>query len=106
MAKPEWGTKRTCPSCGARFYDLNKEIPLTCPKCETLFEPETVLKPRRGRPEEEPKPVAKAEPETEDDLEDDLLDDDADDDITAALSDDDDDDVDVGVDVPTEKTDD
>nr|WP_202899649.1 FYDLN acid domain-containing protein [Kordiimonas gwangyangensis] len=22
MAKPEWGTKRTCPKCGTRFYDL------------------------------------------------------------------------------------
>ncbi|MBA4050305.1 MAG: TIGR02300 family protein, partial [Erythrobacter sp.] len=25
MAKPEWGTKRTCPKCGTRFYDLGKE---------------------------------------------------------------------------------
>ena len=22
MVKPEWGTKRTCPKCGERFYDL------------------------------------------------------------------------------------
>ena len=26
MAKPEWGTKRTCQSCGARFYDLRQEL--------------------------------------------------------------------------------
>ena len=23
MVKPEWGTKRNCPKCGERFYDLN-----------------------------------------------------------------------------------
>ena len=22
MVKPEWGTKRTCPKCSTRFYDL------------------------------------------------------------------------------------
>ncbi|MEG9883121.1 MAG: TIGR02300 family protein [Hyphomicrobiales bacterium] len=32
MVRPEFGTKRTCPSCSARFYDLNKN-PITCPKC-------------------------------------------------------------------------
>ncbi|MEE8622478.1 MAG: TIGR02300 family protein, partial [Alphaproteobacteria bacterium] len=34
MAKPEWGTKRTCPHCGARFYDLRRET-IVCPKCDT-----------------------------------------------------------------------
>ncbi len=34
MVKPELGTKRTCVSCGARFYDLMK-TPATCPRCET-----------------------------------------------------------------------
>ncbi|WP_298669058.1 FYDLN acid domain-containing protein, partial [uncultured Sphingomonas sp.] len=24
MIKPEWGTKRTCPKCATRFYDLEK----------------------------------------------------------------------------------
>ena len=32
MAKPEWGTKRTCPSCGERFYDLLREQ-IECPEC-------------------------------------------------------------------------
>lgn len=36
MAKPELGTKRTCPSCGAKFYDLHKN-PIECPKCEHSF---------------------------------------------------------------------
>jgi len=37
VAKPELGTKRLCGSCGAKFYDLNKD-PITCPKCGTVFE--------------------------------------------------------------------
>jgi uncharacterized protein (TIGR02300 family) len=36
VAKPELGTKRLCGSCGAKFYDLNKD-PIVCPKCETTF---------------------------------------------------------------------
>ncbi|MBO6756552.1 MAG: TIGR02300 family protein [Roseibium sp.] len=37
MAKPDLGTKRLCPSCGAKYYDLNRD-PITCPKCGTVFE--------------------------------------------------------------------
>src|SRR5215813_14391635 len=37
VANPELGTKRLCASCGAKFYDLNKD-PITCPKCGTVFE--------------------------------------------------------------------
>jgi len=28
------GTKRSCPDCGTKFYDFNKEE-LVCPKCES-----------------------------------------------------------------------
>lgn len=42
------GTKRICQSCGAKFYDLEKK-PITCPKCEAVFNPEIVNKPKRGR---------------------------------------------------------
>lgn len=49
MAKPEWGTKRICPSCGTRYYDMRKE-PATCPSCSTVFDPEALLKSRRARP--------------------------------------------------------
>ncbi len=49
MAKPEWGTKRICPSCGARYYDLRKDPP-TCPTCAAEFDPEALLKSRRARP--------------------------------------------------------
>jgi uncharacterized protein (TIGR02300 family) len=49
LAKPEWGTKRICPSCGARYYDLQRD-PVTCPKCSTPFDPEAFLRARRARP--------------------------------------------------------
>ena len=49
MAKPEWGTKRICPSCGARYYDLMHD-PIVCPKCSTPFDPEALLRARRARP--------------------------------------------------------
>jgi uncharacterized protein (TIGR02300 family) len=38
LAKPELGTKRLCPACGTKYYDLNRN-PITCPHCGTIFEP-------------------------------------------------------------------
>ena len=32
MPKQEWGVKRLCPACSARFYDLGAD-PMTCPEC-------------------------------------------------------------------------
>jgi uncharacterized protein (TIGR02300 family) len=49
LAKPEWGTKRICPSCGTRYYDLLRD-PIVCPKCTTPFDPEAFLRARRARP--------------------------------------------------------
>ncbi|MCW2235796.1 TIGR02300 family protein [Azospirillum canadense] len=49
MAKPEWGVKRICPSCGARYYDLRKDPPV-CPSCGAQFDPEALLKSRKARP--------------------------------------------------------
>ena len=46
MAKPELGTKRACPSCGAKFYDLGRR-PARCPKCETEFDPELEDAPKK-----------------------------------------------------------
>ncbi|QQR69137.1 MAG: TIGR02300 family protein [Alphaproteobacteria bacterium] len=46
MAKPEWGTKRICLSCGTRFYDLKKAKP-SCPECGAVFDPEAQSKSRR-----------------------------------------------------------
>ena len=49
LAKPEWGTKRICPTCGTRYYDLMHD-PAVCPKCTTPFDPEALLRARRARP--------------------------------------------------------
>ena len=46
MAKPEWGTKRACRNCGARFYDL-KRHPITCPICEAVRAGDRAARPRR-----------------------------------------------------------
>ena len=60
-AKLEWGAKRTCLSCGARFYDMRRE-PITCPKCGTAFDPEAVFRPRRARSAPEPAAPKKPAP--------------------------------------------
>lgn len=120
MAKPEWGTKRLCTSCGARFYDLQRQ-PIECPKCNTVIDPEQVTRLKRSRsaPADD---AAKAKPakvkavpvdaDSDDDLavvDDDLdiEDDDADDVLEDAddLSDDDDDleEIVEGVDPKKEK---
>ena len=52
MAKPEWGTKRLCQSCGAKFYDLLRS-PITCPKCGAVFHVEVETR-RRPKPAPEP----------------------------------------------------
>lgn len=66
--KSDWGTKRTCQSCGAPFYDMRR-TPIICPKCKTAFDPEAFTKVKRGRPQpvaEEKRPaVVKPVPEDE-----------------------------------------
>ena len=47
MVKPEWGTKRTCPKCSTRFYDLGSEDPVHCINCGTDWIPEPVLKSKQ-----------------------------------------------------------
>ena len=44
MAKAEWGVKRTCLSCGARFYDLQREA-ITCPACGAAVDVTAQSKP-------------------------------------------------------------
>jgi uncharacterized protein (TIGR02300 family) len=50
MIKPEWGTKRGCPKCGTRFYDLGKDDPVTCINCGVNWEPEPILKSKQPLP--------------------------------------------------------
>jgi uncharacterized protein (TIGR02300 family) len=47
VAKAEWGVKRLCQGCGAKFYDFLKD-PSTCPSCGKTFDPEA-LRARRSR---------------------------------------------------------
>jgi len=53
MIKAEWGTKRSCPKCATRFYDLTKEDPITCINCGYAWLPESVLKSKQPMPFEQ-----------------------------------------------------
>jgi uncharacterized protein (TIGR02300 family) len=59
MIQPEWGTKRTCPKCATRFYDLQKDDPVTCINCGHAWAPEAILKSKQPLPFE----VVKADQE-------------------------------------------
>jgi uncharacterized protein (TIGR02300 family) len=48
LASPELGVKQLCPTCSAKFYDLNRR-PATCPKCGESFDPEEAVRNRRVR---------------------------------------------------------
>lgn len=48
MSKAEWGLKRVCPNCSTRYYDMKKNPPV-CPSCGTVFDPENLVRSRRGR---------------------------------------------------------
>jgi uncharacterized protein (TIGR02300 family) len=69
MVKPEWGTKRTCPKCSTRFYDLGKDEPVHCINCGTDFVPEPVLKSKQPLAFEAAVPVQAKEPATDSELE-------------------------------------
>ena len=60
MVKPEWGTKRACPKCNTRFYDLGKEDPVTCISCGFAWAPEPILKSKQTTPFEAAKPQTAA----------------------------------------------
>ena len=64
MIQPEWGTKRTCPKCATRFYDLTKDEPVTCIACSYAWNPEAILKSKQPMPFEAAK-TAKAEADTD-----------------------------------------
>ena len=70
MTKPEWGTKRTCPKCATRFYDLEKDDPVTCIECGTHWNPEPILKSKQPLPFEVVKPEAKPDADLNEDDED------------------------------------
>ncbi|MDQ2892380.1 MAG: TIGR02300 family protein [Pseudomonadota bacterium] len=104
MTKPEWGTKRTCPKCATRFYDLEKDDPVTCIECGTTFQPEPILKSKQ------PLPFEQAKPDTKKKADSDLNDDDEDLEVPEEEEPSADDEVDLGGDddlgVETSKDDD
>ena len=70
MAHKNLGRKRRCASCGIKFYDLTK-TPAVCPACGTEFDPEVLLKSRRGRAAakvDEVRPSTKEEDVNDDDV--------------------------------------
>ncbi|SCX87216.1 TIGR02300 family protein [Paracoccus tibetensis] len=93
MPKEEWGTKRLCPHCATRFYDLRTN-PMTCPACGNQFTLES-LTDGRGKTIVPEKVAARSNDALVDD-EDDIADDagELDDD----LLEEDDDDADVSLD--------
>ena len=94
MVEDKWGKKRTCLSCGARFYDMLRS-PIICPKCETEFVPVVTGRGSRAKaPAPVPSPEqAKPEIEKKENL--DLLaeEEDIPDDSGLGILDDDDDDL-------------
>lgn len=115
MAKPKLGKKRQCPKCGARFYDLGKDNPITCISCEHEFAAEQILKSRRpaaveAKAPEKPAPKEKAADDpkaAEDDpkaAEDDDADDEEDDGNLGTVLEIDDDDEDPAIDVNVKPT--
>jgi len=68
VVKSEWGLKRACLSCSAKFYDLQKTT-ITCPSCGTILEVISATKSRKTKTEKT-KII---------DVEDDLIDEDIDD---------------------------
>jgi len=65
VAKPELGTKRMCPSCGSKYYDLNRR-PITCPNCGTIFE---IAAREKAAPERAISPAAEEEIEKDEEIE-------------------------------------
>ena len=72
MVKAEWGTKRACPKCNTRFYDLTKDEPVTCIACGNAWVPDPILKSKQTTPFEQAKPTAQAEEGAVDTVDEDL----------------------------------
>ena len=65
MPKAELGLKRGCLSCAMKFYDFNR-TPIICPGCGAEFDPEALVRSRRGRAAAKPAAnAAKAAPEAD-----------------------------------------
>ena len=75
MAKVDLGTKRICPECEAKFYDLAKN-PAICPMCQNSFDPSELdakpviptgpLKPQKSTEDDDEDETVAAEVDEED----------------------------------------
>ena len=90
VAKAEWGTKRICLNCGARFYDLNRD-PIVCPACSTTLDPVAQSRPRRARPPAKLAAVAAVADPVEAEVEEDVDAESDDEDEAATVADDEED---------------
>jgi len=90
MPKPEWGTKRVCPTTGKRFYDLNRD-PIVSPYTGEVVTLDTgrarsqiAEKPAKAKPEAEAEPAVLEDDATsnEVDLGDDVLEEDEDENVS------------------------
>ena len=72
MAHATLGRKQRCASCGIKFYDMKKS-PAVCPSCGTEFDPESLLKSRRGRSAAKDETVKAPSKDEGDEAEDDLI---------------------------------
>ena len=86
------GTKRTCQSCGTKYYDFNKDK-IICPSCGEGFDPEVLLKSRRIKPAATAKPEAQSaeividnDNDIDDGVDDDAIEDTVDDDDTGLIN--------------------
>ena len=87
MAKVDLGTKRACLACGMRFYDFSRS-PIMCPGCGAEFDPQNIIKSRKGRPATKTKSRADVDASDDDHIEDG----DDTEELTDAVADDNDDD--------------
>lgn len=95
MPKPEWGTKRLCPTTGKRFYDLNRS-PIVSPYTGEVVDIETARRKMASaaiarvvekddvlvEDLEADDELLGAAPVADDDIDDDLLEDDAEDNVS------------------------
>ena len=89
MAKADLGTKRACLACGMRFYDFSRS-PIICPGCGAEFDPENIIKSRKGRPAAKSAARDDSDVAHDDQMEDD---DNADELVADVVNDNDDDDI-------------
>jgi uncharacterized protein (TIGR02300 family) len=71
VAKPEWGNRYVCFSCGCKYYDLNRPESL-CPRCGS--DPREAVLASRTPPRQTREPSSPEEEEVDQEIVDETLD--------------------------------